>query len=169
MKLSAKSRYGTRLVLDIALHQRNGPVRIQDVSVRQSISVKYLERIVQELRKAGYIKSRRGYKGGHMLAVPPEQISVGEIIRVLEEGQPLVECVKYKPTCPQAEDCLTRRVWMEAGNAMFEKLDSILFSELLKHAEKGTKFYHSCSGLNACEIKRKPTGEAKPAEGRKKK
>jgi len=156
MKLSAKSRYGTRLVLDIALNQRNGPVRIQDVSERQSISVKYLERIVQELRKAGYIKSRRGYRGGHMLAVPPEQISVGAIVRVLEEGQPLVECARYKPACPLAETCLTRRVWMEAGNAMFERLDSILFSELIKHVKQGTRFYHTCSGLDACEIKPRP-------------
>jgi Rrf2 family protein len=131
MKLSTKSRYGTRLILDIAVNGKNGPVRISETAARQKISVKYLERIVQVLKNAGYVRSKRGNKGGHLLAKPIEDITVGEIVRVLEGECFLVDCVGDAAACASAGKCITRRVWLDASNAMFEKLDTIRFSELV--------------------------------------
>ena len=71
MKLSAKSRYGTRLMLDMAQHYQDGPIHLANVAKRQGISVKYLEQIIIPLKKANYIQSVRGPKGGHILAKPP--------------------------------------------------------------------------------------------------
>lgn len=139
MRLSTKSRYGTRLILDIAMHCHDGPVRIQDIADRQRISAKYLERIVQILRRAGFIRSKRGHKGGHVLARPLEEISVGAIVRILEDDPALVECVQAQDACPNAEDCLTRRIWKEANDAMYERLDAITLKSLVACANVGVE------------------------------
>ncbi|MBG0775436.1 MAG: RrF2 family transcriptional regulator [Desulfovibrionaceae bacterium] len=130
MKLSTRSRYGTRMVLDIAIHGHDGPVRISDISKRQGVSVKYLEKLIRPLKKAKYIKSRRGPKGGHMLARPAEGITVGEVVRLLEGDLALVECVVNGKVCTSSEDCLTRQIWIDASQAMYAKLDAVTFAEL---------------------------------------
>jgi Rrf2 family protein len=136
MKLTTRSRYGTRMVLDIAQHDGEGPVRIGDIAKRQKVSVKYLEKLIRELRDAGLINSRRGPKGGHMLGKPAEDISVGEVVRVLEGHRHLVYCVRGKDKCERSEDCLTRQLWRIASEAMFDKLDSISFADLVNDQTK---------------------------------
>ncbi len=131
MKLTTRSRYGTRMVLDIAQNGGNGPVRIADIAKRQDISVKYLEKLIRELRDAGYIISRRGPKGGHVLNRKPADISVGEIVQVLEGEPRLVDCVDGK-TCERSSECLTRCIWQDASEAMFAKLNSITFEDLVR-------------------------------------
>ena len=78
MRLTTKGRYGMRLVLDIAQHEKYGPVSMAETSLRQDISAKYLERLVGELQRAGIVKSLRGREGGHLLAVPPEKRAIGK-------------------------------------------------------------------------------------------
>jgi Rrf2 family iron-sulfur cluster assembly transcriptional regulator len=135
MKLSAKSRYGTRLMLDMAQHYQDGPIHLANVAKRQGISVKYLEQIIIPLKKANYIRSVRGPKGGHVLARPPEEITVGEIVALLEEGASLAEC-SYNPTvCERSPICQTRYIWQVAAQAMFDKLHSITLGDLLKTAK----------------------------------
>ena len=87
MKLSTRSRYGTRLMLDLAEHYLKGPIHLKAIALQQGISVKYLEQIIIPLKKAKYIQSVRGPKGGHILAKPPSEISIGEIVALLEEGR----------------------------------------------------------------------------------
>lgn len=130
MRLTTRGRYGTRMILDIAQHGQNGPVRIADIAERQAISVKYLEKIIRELREAGYVRSRRGPKGGHMLTRSAEDITVGEIVKVLEGNPRLVECLGEK-TCDRATMCLTRRLWQDASDAMYDKLGAVTFADLL--------------------------------------
>ena len=89
MKLSTKSRYGTRLMLELAEHFHDGPVNLSTVARHQGISVKYLEQIIIPLKRANYVKSVRGPKGGHSLAKPPEAITIGEIVALLEDGASL--------------------------------------------------------------------------------
>ena len=132
MKLSTRSRYGTRMLLDMAKHNHQGPVQLGDIAKRQNISVKYLEQIIIPLKKAQYVKSVRGPKGGHMLAKPPEQITVGEIVALLENGAGLVECVGHAELCERSESCPTRLIWQEAAKAMFDKLKAITLADLLK-------------------------------------
>ena len=132
MKLSTRSRYGTRLMLDMAEHYNDGPIHLMIIAQRQGISVKYLEQIIIPLKKAQYVKSVRGPKGGHALARPPEDITVGEIVALLEEGMSLVECSHDGDSCQRSPFCPTRHIWQEAARAMFAKLESITLADLLE-------------------------------------
>jgi Rrf2 family protein len=131
MKLTTRSRYGTRMILDIALNGQEGPVRIKDIATRQGVSIKYLEKLVRELKLAGFVTSRRGPRGGHTLARPLKEITIGGIVRALEGDFSLVDCNGGTSTCPRQTDCLTRKVWIEAAKAMHEKLDAITLADLI--------------------------------------
>jgi Rrf2 family iron-sulfur cluster assembly transcriptional regulator len=135
MKLSARSRYGTRLMVDMAQHYHDGPIHLVHVARRQGISVKYLEQIIIPLKKADYIRSFRGPKGGHTLARPPEEITVGEIVALLEEGSSLTECSESDVACQRSDICLTRRLWKEAAQALFDKLHAITLADVIREAE----------------------------------
>ena len=131
MKLSTRSRYGTRLMLDMAQHYNEGPIHLGDIAQRQGVSVKYLEQIIIPLKKAHYIESVRGSKGGHILAKPPEEITVGEIVAVLESGTSLVECVDDPAVCERADVCPTRLLWKEASEAMLDRLHAVTLADLV--------------------------------------
>lgn len=135
MRLTTKSRYGTRLLLDIAVYGKEKPVPLSDVSRRQNISLKYLEQLSGKLRKAGFIKSQRGPFGGQMLARKPEDITIGDIVRVLEESAAITDCARDDKQvcgiCTRAGECLSRWVWLEASKAMFDKLDTITVAKLI--------------------------------------
>jgi Rrf2 family transcriptional regulator, iron-sulfur cluster assembly transcription factor len=135
MKLSTKSRYGTRLLLDMAQHYNQGPVQLGDIAKRQNISVKYLEQIIIPLKKAHYVQSVRGPKGGHVLTRPPAEITVGEIVALLEEGDSLVECAERSSICERSSTCPTRLIWQEAAQAMFDKLNTITLADLLHQGQ----------------------------------
>jgi Rrf2 family iron-sulfur cluster assembly transcriptional regulator len=131
MKLSTKTRYGTRLILDMAQHYGQGAIQLGEIANRQNISLKYLEQIIRPLKKANYVKSFRGAKGGHMLTKPPAEISVGEVVAVLEGGKTLVRCENDPENCERVDSCLTRYLWLEAAEAMFQRLSSITFADLM--------------------------------------
>jgi len=135
MKLSTRSRYGTRLMQDLAQHYDEGPVRIGEIAKRQDISVKYLEQLIIPLKRSNLIKSIRGVKGGHMLARPPGQITVGQIVKALEGAIELVDCIENPEECERSGSCLTRSIWEDASKAMYEKLNSITLSEMLETKE----------------------------------
>ena len=130
MKLSTKSRYGTRLLVDLARNHKQGPIQISDISKRQNISVKYLEQIIRPLKKADLVNSVRGPKGGHVLARKPEKITLGQIVRLLEGQSEPVQCISEPKKCPMSEDCLVRLAWQEATRAFYEKLDTITIANL---------------------------------------
>ena len=132
MKLSTRSRYGTRMMLDLAQHYDENPVQIGEIAKRQDISVKYLEQLIIPLKKAHYINSVRGPKGGHVLAKPPQEITVGEIVELLEGGINLTDCVENPDTCDRSQTCLTRGVWETATRAMYQELNSITLSDMVK-------------------------------------
>lgn len=123
------------MILDLAVYGQARPVPLSDVSNRQNISVKYLEQITRKLKKAGIIDSCRGPSGGHMLAKSPDEISIGQIVRILEESTVIADCADQKKkicgVCNRAGECLSRWVWVEAGRAMFDCLDKITISSLL--------------------------------------
>ncbi len=137
MKLSTRSRYGTRLMLDLAEHYQAGPVHLSTVARDQGISVKYLEQIIIPLKKANYVKSVRGPKGGHILAKPPAEITIGEIVALLEDGASLSECTDNQMACERSQVCATRYIWREAAQAMFDKLESITLADVLSRAKAG--------------------------------
>ena len=132
MKLTKKTRYGTRLLLDLAQHQHEGAVQMREISIRQNISVKYLEQIIRPLKKANFVKSFRGPKGGHMLAKKPEKITLGDITRLFEDQPELVDCISEPEMCPKSDDCVVRLGWQKATIALYKELDSISIANLLK-------------------------------------
>jgi len=139
MRLTTKSRYGTRMILDLAMHTEDGHTPLNEISKRQNISLKYLERLIRKLRDAGFVSSRRGPSGGHMLARSPDQITVGDIVRTLEEGSAITDCSekdeKLCGICNQAGECLSQWVWIEASKAMFKRLDQITIAMLLDNRQ----------------------------------
>lgn len=135
MKLSTRSRYGTRLMLELAQHYTEGPIRLGEIAKRQDVSVKYLEQIIIPLKRAHYIKSVRGPKGGHILTKPPEEITVGEIVVLLEDGTSLVECIEDTTLCERADICPTRLLWKEVSEAMLNKLQTVTLADLVQKAK----------------------------------
>jgi Rrf2 family protein len=131
MRLSTRSRYGTRLILDMARHHGKTPIQLGEIARRQNISLKYLEQIIRPLKRANYIRSFRGAKGGHMLNKSPDQITVGEVVALLEGGAFLTFCSKNPKVCSRSDRCLTRFVWIEASQALFDRLNQITFADLL--------------------------------------
>jgi Rrf2 family protein len=127
------------MLLDLAQHYNQGPVQLGEIAKRQNISLKYLEQIIIPLKKAHYVESVRGPKGGHLLAKPPELISVGEIVALLEEGTSLVECAVHAELCERSPNCPTRLIWQEAAQAMFDKLKAITLADLLVTGRRGKK------------------------------
>ena len=135
MKLSTRSRYGTRLMLELAQHYTEGPIPLGDIAKRQGVSVKYLEQIIIPLKRAHFIESVRGPKGGHILTKPPEEITVGEIVVLLEEGSSLVECIEDTTVCERADICPTRLLWKEVSEAMLNKLQTVTLADLVQKAK----------------------------------
>ena len=138
MKLSTRSRYGARILVDLARNRNQGPVQIGEISKRQDISVKYLEQLIRPLKKAKLVSSVRGPKGGHLLAEKPENITLGQVVRLFEGQTDLVECVSYPEICPMSDDCQVRLAWRDATEVLYEKLDSTTISDLMNgnYAEK---------------------------------
>lgn len=131
MKLSTRSRYGARILVDLARHTDQGPVQIGEISKRQDISVKYLEQLIRPLKLASMVTSVRGPKGGHLLAKKPEEISLGQIVRLFEGQSELVECISKPELCNMSDDCQVRLAWKDATRVLYEKLDSTSIADLL--------------------------------------
>jgi Rrf2 family protein len=137
MKLSTRSRYGTRLMLDMAQHYGHGPLHLAGIAQRQGISVKYLEQIIIPLKRARLVKGIRGPKGGHILAKPPEAITVGEIVALMENGGCITACSERPEVCRRSETCATRSVWQDAANAMFAALNAVTLADLMNSQAAG--------------------------------
>ena len=143
MRLSTQSRYGVRAIFDIAYHSEGLDTQVKDISRRQGISQRYLEQIFQKLRKAGIVGSKRGPSGGYFLNKKPENITVGEIIQITENGITPVLCVNPEDSsqpCRRSGECVTQIVWSEAGKRLKEYFDSVTIKDLCKLAgEMGIK------------------------------
>ena len=139
MKISTKGRYGLRTLADIALHQSDGPVTLNDVSSRQDISAKYLWQILNLLKNAGLVRGTRGPKGGYVLVRDPSEITMLDVIQALEGPVALVDCVDDPRTCRRAERCVVLDVWSEISRAVADALRSITLAEVLRRcAAAGT-------------------------------
>lgn len=145
MKVSTRGRYGTRMLLDLALHYGEGLVLLKDVARRQEISLKYLEQIANRLRVAGLIKTSRGAKGGYELAKPPADIRLGLVIQVLEGSLSPVDCVEDDKSCPRVPFCGSRDLWAGMKKVILDFLENITLEDLVqqqKAKEKQAGMYH---------------------------
>ncbi len=132
MKISTKGRYALRLLLDIAQNQSSGPVTLRDAAERQNISKKYLEQIALQLSQSSLLRASRGHHGGYVLTRPPENCSVGEILRITEGSTAPVACLEGgKNECPRCGDCLTLPVWFGLDRVIDRYLNSITLRDIL--------------------------------------
>ena len=132
MKLSTRVRYGTKALLELALHWGEGPVLLKDIAQRQQIPLPYLEHLIGPLVQAGIIKSSRGTRGGVTLLKPPEEIILSEVIQLLDGSIAPVECVHKPETCPRSDLCVTHDIWDEIKEAVSKVLGSITLQDLVE-------------------------------------
>jgi len=118
-------------MLDLALHYGEGPVLLKDIAGRQGISEKYLWQLINPLKTVGLIGSTRGAHGGYVLARPPEEISLREIVRVLEVSLCLVDCVENPAVCDRSQTCTSRDIWSEASNQISQILESMTLDKMV--------------------------------------
>ncbi len=130
MKLATQVRYGTRILVDLAMHQRKGMVQMGDISSRQNISLKYLEQLIIPIKNAGFVTSRRGPKGGHRLAKSPNQITLAQIIRVFEKERSPKEIPDDESNCSEHQDSLIQEAWDEAIEAFYSRLEKVTLEDL---------------------------------------
>ena len=139
MKISTKGRYGLRALVDIAISSREEPVSLSEIALRQNVSISYLEQLIAKLKKAGIVNSSRGAKGGYSIAKSPDEISVGDILRVLEGNLDPVSCAEITgegETCSGSELCVTKYVWKRISDSINNTVDSLMLSELIKESDR---------------------------------
>ena len=144
MRLSTKTRYGVRLMLDLARRYGEGPVYLKDIALREDISEKYLSQIVIPLRRGGLVRSVRGAHGGYSLANPPKNITLREIIGPLEGISP-VDCVENPSACHRVPTCAAHDIWLLLAEKIEETLDSVTLDDLarISREKSGNNISHN--------------------------
>ena len=133
MNITTKGRYALRIMLDLAQHTEESFVSLKTVADRQNISMKYLESIIAELKKAGLVDSTRGKEGGYRLCRPVKEYSVGEILRCIEDNLAPVSCIRSGSIhCEHANECMTVPMWKELDDITNSYLNSVSLENLLK-------------------------------------
>ena len=144
MKLSAKARYAVRILLDLARHQGEGPVRTTDISGRTGVSARFIEQILKPLKKAELVASTRGTNGGYMLIVQPEDISLARVIRIIEGSLCLTQCCENPKACSRSSHCRSHRAWIRVTQVMEAELEGITIKDLQDDTIPGTA-PHGCA------------------------
>ena len=132
MKVSTKGRYGLRVLLDMAMNQTAGPAALKDISRRQGISEKYLWQVIHPLKAAGLVNSLRGTRGGYVLSKAPAEITVLDVVSILEGPISVVDCLSEAEACERSGDCVTRDVWREVERAIKDTLQRITLQDLVR-------------------------------------
>ncbi|MCD7822932.1 MAG: Rrf2 family transcriptional regulator [Oscillospiraceae bacterium] len=132
MKISTKGRYALRMLIDLAENQGEGYVSLKDIAERQDISKKYLEQIVPAFNGSDILRTNRGYQGGYRLSRPPEEYTVGEILRLTEGNLAPVSCLECNPIeCRRKDICPTLPVWQGLYQAITDYLDNITLQDIM--------------------------------------
>ena len=134
MRLSTKGEYASRAMLELSRRYRDGAIHSREISKAQEIPPHFLQQILLLLKRAGYLKSRKGRMGGYILAKPPDEINVAEVIRVLEGPLAPIDCVSvmaHEP-CPMEGTCGLRWLWKDVRDAVAEILEKTTFADLVQ-------------------------------------
>jgi len=131
MKISTRTRYGLRAIIELAESYKGVPIKLEEIAKRQNVSEKYLEHIMLQLKKAGFIESVAGAKGGFILAKNPDEIRIIDIVVALEGNLSPVVCVENENICHLSKFCTAREIWKGLKEKMVEYLSSIKLSDVL--------------------------------------
>lgn len=141
MRLSTKGEYASRAMLELSVRYDDGPLHGHEISEAQNIPLRFLEQILLLLRRAGYVKSRKGREGGYQLAKPPSEITVAEVIRVMDGPLAPIDCVSvmaHEP-CPMEDTCGLRWLWKEVRDSVAAILERTTFADLVEKSGRRRK------------------------------
>lgn len=142
MKISTKGRYALHLMLDLAINYTGEFISIKSIAARQDISEKYLEQIITQLNRAGFVRSVRGAQGGYMLSKAPSEYTVGMILRQMEGSLAPVSCLEEAEYCDKTSSCVTQEVWAKIQKAVDSVVDNITLADLVaRYQEKSEPIY----------------------------
>ena len=147
MKLSTRAVYGLRALIDLGMNSETDAVSLQTIALRQNLSVSYLEQLIAKLRKAGLVTSSRGVTGGYRLARDPKEISVGDVLRVLEGDLNAVKCPgtagettctgkEPEGGCQGADLCVAKFVWQRINDSINNAVDTMMLIDLIDESRK---------------------------------
>lgn len=140
MKLSKRGEYGLKALIDLAAENTDNVIQIRELAEREQIPVKFLEQILLTLKNAGLLQSRRGVNGGYYLARPPEEITLGQIIRTLDGPLAPIRCVSQmayeRCVCPDESACGLRLAMLDVRNAIADVLDSTTLAAAASRAHR---------------------------------
>jgi len=144
--LSQKSQYAVRAVFELAKRHGSGPVKAAQVAEAQYIPVRFLENILNQLRQAGIIESARGKEGGYRLSRAPEDISVGEVVRLVQGAVSEIECAGAtgEAVCALQTGCVLLPMWQRAHQAMMDVYDGTSFQDLVDQEIEA----YECEAIN---------------------
>jgi Rrf2 family transcriptional regulator, cysteine metabolism repressor len=137
LRLSTRGRYGIHAMYDLAVTYESGPQPLKAIAERQSVPEAYLEQLMAPLRREGLIKSVRGAQGGYLLARPPSEITVGQVLRTLEGDLAITECLNEEDACDMADCCPTRKVWKKVRDGLNSIVDGITLQDMLEDPKAG--------------------------------
>jgi Rrf2 family protein len=128
-----KNQYALRAIFELAKHMDQGPVKISDIAAAQSIPLRFLEVILNQLKASGIVDSKRGFYGGYFLVKPPDQVSVGDVLRFLNRALPVPDCIACvsKTSCPFDGRCAFSSMWIRVKQAAFNIYDQTSFKDLI--------------------------------------
>ena len=140
MKITCKGDYALKAVLDLAVHYDEGLATIQAIAKRIDAPSKFLEQVLLELKKGGFIESRRGKVGGYLLARPPKNITLGDVIRFVDGPLEPIACVNKNYTaCGDLYKCVFRPIWQKVFKSTSDVVDHITFADLAVQIESVRK------------------------------
>jgi len=142
MKMSTKGRYGLRIMLELALNYGRKAVIADAIAQNQQISANYIHLLVKTLRDAGLITAARGPNGGYLLARPPAEINVLQIIDALEGKIRVVDCAAGGESCARTLECVAREVWEKLNRAVEDTLKEITLDQLVSKHEQALQARH---------------------------
>jgi len=131
MKLSTRGRYGIHAMYDLACNYNAGPQPIKAIAERQAIPEAYLEQLFAVLRREQLVKSVRGAQGGYTLSRDPKDMTVGDVLRALEGGLNLVDCLLEEDTCGKSCACPSRIVWLKIRDGLNAVVDGITLQDMM--------------------------------------
>lgn len=140
MKLSTKGKYGLKAMFELALSSNGEPVSLKYIAKKQGISDQYLEQIFSILKKAELVKSVRGAQGGYYISKEASEITVADILKVLEGDMAFTECLLDKDLCENFDSCATKYVWAKIKESIEEVTNSISLQDMIDDYKSNFKY-----------------------------
>lgn len=140
MKLSTKGKYGLKAMFELALSSNGEPVSLKYIAKKQGISDQYLEQIFSILKKAELVKSVRGAQGGYYISKEASEITVADILKVLEGDMAFTECLLDKDLCENFDSCAMKYVWAKIKESIEEVTNSISLQDMIDDYKSNFKY-----------------------------